>query len=122
MKKPSEVSKVIGPILKQVISTVRKKHEDELSKLKIEYDQDISILKEKVDSLVSTSPQRREINKPLFFTGISLLVALIALALVSGRLQYAVSDAVYWVLGICGTALIASSVFGSGVFERFKHL
>lgn len=121
-RKPSEISKVIGPILKQVISTKRKEHESELSNLTKKHDREISTLKEQIDSLMRTPPQRKEIHKPLFIIGISLFVALVVLALVSGRLQFAVADTVYWVLGICGTALIASSVFGSGVFERFKRL
>jgi len=120
-KKPSETSKVIGPILKQIISSTRKKHESKLSNLKKKYDTEISTLKEQIKSMESI-PQRRELNKPLFITGTLFFVALIVLAIVSCCLQYALTDTVYWVLGICGTALIASSVFGSGVFEKFKRL
>lgn len=121
-KKPSEISKVISPILKQLISTTRKKHESELSNLKTKYDQDISVLKEQINSLKSTPPERKEIHKPLFITGISFIAVLVGLALVSGFFQRAFPDVVYWVLGVCGTALVAASIFGSQVFEKFKQL
>ena len=120
--KPSEISKAIGPILKQVICVKTKKHESELSDLEEKYDQEISTLKEEIESLKSSPPPRKEIHKPFFVTGISFFVALIALALASGFLQYTLSDAVYWVLGVCGLALIACSVYGSEVFEKFKRL
>ena len=121
-KKPSEISKVIGPILKQITSGIRKKHESELSNLKTKYEQAISTLNEQINSLTTTPPQRKEVHKPLFITGISLFVVLTALALVSVFLQRALSDTVCWVLGVCGTALIAASVYGSRVFEKFKRL
>ena len=119
-KKPSEIAKVIGPILKQVISTTKEKHESNLSNLERKYKQEISTLKEQINSLAT--PQKREIHKTLFITGISLIVVFVVLALVSCFLPLDFSDTVYWVLGTCGTALIAASAFGSTVFKFFKHL
>jgi len=120
--KPRQISKAIGLVLKQIMSTTRKKHEGELSNLKRKYDKEILTLKEQVESLKSIPLQRKKVHKPLFISGILLFVGLVLLAIASCLFPFAPSDVVYWVLGICGTALIASSVFGSEVFERFKKL
>jgi len=120
--KTSEISKVIDPIFTQVISSTREEYESKILALQQQHSQEILTLREQLSEATKTPRQRPGIHKSLFITGLSLFVALIVLAIVSCVYRYVLSDALYWVLGVCGTALVASSVFGAVVFEKFKRL
>ena len=120
--KTSEVSKAMDPIFTQIISTAREGYESKILALQQQHNEEILTLKEQLSEATKTPRQRPGIHIPLFIAGSSLFVALVALAIVSCVYGYVLSDALYWVLGVCGTALVASSVFGSSVFEKFKRL
>jgi len=120
--KTSEISKAIDPVFTRVISSAREEYESKTLALQLKHNQEILTLKEQLSEATKTPRQGHGIHKSLFITGLSLFVALIALAVVSCVYRFVLSDAIYWVLGVCGTALVASSVFGSVVFEKFKQL
>jgi hypothetical protein len=120
-KDPDRASKLIDPILQNVIPEVQKRQKDESDKMKSEYDEKISKMKEQIESLES-SPRGRIVSKPLCLIGICLFVLLIVSGFISSYLNFTLPEVFYWVLGVAGTALVAASVFGERVFEKFKHL
>lgn len=116
--KPSEISKVVSPILKQVISATREKYETQISNFKVQHDQEISALKKDIGSLKTLLSQRRKIHKPLFLVGILLFLALIISPFTASSLQYSLPDSYYYCLMTSGILFIASSVFGPIIFKK----
>lgn len=117
-KKISNIGKIVSPILKEALSNTRKKHETEISNLRKKYDQDISELRKQIDSLKTY--YKKGIHKPLFATGVILFLALIICTFIACSLSYSLPGEFYISLTTAGILLVASSVFGPIVFEKFK--